>query len=109
MIVEVIDGYELRSSDGMNWQVFQYRELKPRGKYKDRAEDSGWVALPSYHATVPAGVQWIADHIPKSAKNRDARKTLDQFLEDYAKIKTSITKSANKMAKAVKDGSHKAD
>lgn len=105
MIIEVIDGYELRSTDGLNWQVYHFKEFEHRGKNKDRDGESGWVALPSYHASVQAGVHWICEHIPKNAKNRDARKTLDQFLEDYGKMKTSITKAANKMAKAVKDGS----
>lgn len=107
MIIEVIDGYELRSSDGMNWQVFEYRKVERREKGNKRTGqiDYEWVGLPSYHGSIAAGIEWISDYIPKSSKNRGRRATLAQFLEDYGKIKTGITKSANKMAKAVKDGS----
>lgn len=112
MIIEVLNGlYELRSSDGMNWQVFEWREIERREKGNKRTGqvDHGWVGLPSYHGTVESGIKWIADYIPKSPKNRGRRATLEQFLDDYGKIKTGITKAANKMAKAVKDGSREED
>lgn len=102
MIIEVLDGYELRCTDGMNWQVFQLRQREKRGSDKKRTGiyEEEWVGLPSFHGTVDAGICWIVDNVPKSAKNREARKSLSAYLEDLKKINAQIARSAKTIAKS---------
>ena len=98
MIVEVISGYELRCTDGANWQVFQLKERRKRDENKKLSDtvEEEWVGLQSYHASVESGVMWILGHVPKNAKNRDERKNLDEFLESMKKIKSSISRTIKK-------------
>ena len=99
MIIEVTDGYELRCIDGMNWQVFHLKsvEKKDESRKKTGVFEEQWVGLPSYHGSISAGIDWIINHMPKNAKNREERKNLQQFLADLKKITGKLERLAKKM------------
>ena len=93
MIIEVTDEYELRCTDGINWQVFKFKERKTRGedrKYTGESEKQ-WVALPSYHGSIESGVSWIINDMPKK-KTLNQRKTLEQYIKDMKTLERRITK-----------------
>lgn len=95
MIVDVTKNYQLRCIDGLNWQVYQYREVeirenkKPTGKKKME-----WVPLQSYHGTVESGVKSIAKNYLKGDEFKNDRVSLKEFISSLEKVKREIGKYA---------------
>lgn len=103
MIIDVIDGFQVRCLDKMNWQVYERCEVKKRGEDKTYTGETAeeWVALPSYHRSVGDAVLWIAGYIPK-ARYRKFKGTLDDFLKAMDDVAARIERSAKKINKAVR-------
>ena len=97
MEIDVCEGFKLRAVDNLNWQVFEYREVKK----KDGGEAKEWIALPSYHAKVSTAVLWIFDYLPKS-RGAD-RKNLKELIKELNAVATDVGKHANKFQKAMKE------
>ena len=102
MIVDVIDGFQVRCVDKMNWQVYQRCQVKKRNDDKSYSgiTEEEWVPLASYHRSLEDAVVWIASYIPKN-KYKGFKMTLDGFLKEMEDISNKIEKSARKMGKAV--------
>ena len=94
--IDVCEGFQLRTVDNLNWQVFEYREVKK----KDGGAAKEWIALPSYHAKLSTAVLWIFDYLSKS-RSAD-RKNLKELIEELNAVAADIGKHANKFQKAMK-------
>lgn len=96
MIVDVVDGFQVRCVDKMNWQVYELKHID-----NDSVTEEKWVPLASYHRSVEDAVTWIAGYIPKK-KYKGFKTTLDGFLKEMDDISNKIEKSARKLGKAVR-------
>lgn len=94
--IDVCEGFKLCAVDNLNWQVFEYREVKK----KDGGAAKEWIALPSYHAKVSTAVLWIYDYLPKS-RNAD-RKNLKELIEELNAVAADVGKHVSKFQKAMK-------
>ena len=94
MIIDVIENYQLRCTDGMNWQVYYFKHIdqeKAKRRRKNveaemKEMDQKWVPLPSYHRSVESGVKWILLNMPKNDKYRKNKMTLKSFLVELDNI-----------------------
>ena len=96
MTIDVVDGFQVRCVDKMNWQVYELKRIDDNGVMKEK-----WMPLPSYHRSVEDAVIWIAGYIPKE-KYKGFKTTLDGFLKEMDGISNKIEKSARKLGKAVR-------
>ena len=93
--IDVCEGFQLRTVDNLNWQVFEYREVKK----KDGGAAKEWIALPSFHGKLSTAVLWIFDYLPKS-RSAD-RKNLEELIKELNAVAADVGKHANKFQKAM--------
>ena len=95
MDVKVLDDYEVRAVDSLNWQVYQHKEVK--GRDGARVE---WVALPAFFRDLESAIDWIAKRVPKA--DRKGRSDLDGFLAEYRAVCGEIARHARRFEKVVR-------
>ncbi len=94
--IRVLDTYEVRRMDALNWRVWQHKELTS-GKRKGERD---WVGLDSYHTSLASAVGWIAENAARETYAKvDA--DLEGALCIMREIEQDIAKHARKFEKAV--------
>lgn len=94
--VEVLEDWKVVCVDGLNWQVYQFAEVKKAGG----TTAMEWKALPSYHGTLESAVKAIWRKLPKNMKAE--RKTLSQAYKMLEELSDKISESARKFNEGVK-------
>lgn len=89
--VRVLEDFEARRMDSLNWRVWQ-RKVLESGKRKGEVD---WVGLESYHTTLCAAVEWIARHAP-----REEYAKVDADLEGAIGIMRDIERDMRRHARA---------
>lgn len=55
----VNERFKIVHVDSLNWQVFEFREIKDKGS-TTRAGESDWIALPAFFGYPEHAIEWIA-------------------------------------------------
>lgn len=97
--IEITDDFKAVCSDGLNWQVWQRKDVavrkdgKPTGKHEKK-----WVPLPSYHGDLRYAVAWVLKNLPKEMAGE--KRSLKSFLAEYEELISRIEKVAKDYAEA---------
>ena len=94
--VEVLEDWKVVCSDSLNWQVYQFAEIKK----SDGTTAMEWKPLPSYHGSLENAVKAIWRKLPKSMKAE--RKTLSQVCKTLKELSDKVSESAKKFNDGVR-------
>ncbi len=88
----VNDRYKVVRVDSMNWQIFEYREIKDRAKAK-RAGELDWIGLPYFFGDLKyALIRLLNLNVATSGESM----TLDEAVSRIEAIERQIAKVAKK-------------
>lgn len=105
--IEITDDFRAVCSDGLNWQIWQRKDVAVRKDGKPTGgHEMKWVPLPSYHGDLAHAVAWTLLNIPKEMSG--ARRSLKSFLREYGELVDRIEKVANSYAEAKMAGTDRA-
>ena len=96
-VITVLDDFEIRLMDTLNWRVWQHKELEG-GKRKGEKD---WVALDSYHSTVKSAVEWVSKHASRTLDDGE-RAGLEEAIGKLGEIERDIAKHAERFEDARK-------
>lgn len=97
MRIRVTDEYELRDSDALNWQVFEYREITK----KDGSVVKEWTPRAAYFSRLSGALDWIIQQLPRKREN-GTLVTLQDALKDIRKMAKEVKKYAEKFEEEAK-------
>jgi len=95
--IRVLETYEVRRMDSLNWRVWQYKVLKGG----ERKGESDWVPLDSYHGTLASAIEWIAKNAPKEL-HADVETDLKGAIELIREIERDMAEHAREFTKAAR-------
>ena len=93
--IPVDERYKIVHVDALNWQVYEYREIKESHK-TTRAGESDWVALPAFFGCPEHALEWLA-----RKKFADGGETYESLQDAVKAIKASNKALARDVAKAL--------
>ena len=93
--IVVNERFKVIHIDSMNWQVFEYREIKENHK-TNRAGEADWIALSAFFGCPEHALEWIA-----RKQFADGGEVYDSLEAAVKAIKSSNRKLAREVAAAL--------
>lgn len=96
MRIELIDGFELRPMNSMNWQVYEFRKVvKKNGTVAEQ-----WVGLESYHNTVRSALMWLLEYIPRT-RYKAVQANVAGYIDELRWLLADVEAAASRLEKAI--------
>jgi len=78
--------WKVKRIDSLNWQVFEWREIKESSKTK-RGGETDWMAHPAYFSKLENALEWVYD---KETEDMGIKKSLKTAVAQMRTIKTQL-------------------
>lgn len=96
MNIRVTDDYELRVVDALNWQVYEFKEVK----HKDGTKSVDWVGTGNYFTRLDGAIEWIWHQLPRKRQN-GTLVTLQDALKAIRGMLAEVRECADRIERAV--------
>lgn len=96
--VRLLDDFELRCNDSMNWQLWQRRESFDRETGERR---EAWAFTGSHHRTVGGAIMWLLEKLPKTRLQGREGMELAEYASWFEGLERQLLAAARKASKAV--------